>query len=540
MLMLIDGLILFSMGHGFSFFDDDWIFVTHDYGGGLHSLLIAHNGNISVFPILVYKVLFRLVGLDHYAVYRLVVIVLHLICAGLILVLASRRIPRVPALAATTLILFLGTAWEDLLWAFQVGYFLSIVGGLATWLLLERRDRLGDVAAMLCLTVCAGSSSLGIAMMAGVGVELSWRRDDRRRLWIVIVPAVLYALWYLGYGESQVTESSLIATPGYVVELIAAAFGGLIGRGLEWGRPLALIGLLVLLRRLVRPLPVSPRLAGLLATGIVLWAITAAARSTISPPGSSRYIYLGAVVIVLIGVELLRGVAITPRAIALTAVLIAFSAVTGLTVMHDNAIGRRENAETVTAELGALELAAPHAPAHYGLDAKRAPGLLAGPYLRAVREMGSSPADTTSEILAAEPESRAAADRVLLALETPTLRPLGTTRSSALTPAPTVTSVSRATRARHAECVQLTPRAGGAMSLTLSLPGGGVLMRDEGSGRATLALRRFSEAFRPLPGVVAAHSQRVLSLPSDDDVAQVPWRLRLASVSRLSVCGLPA
>lgn len=207
MLMLIDGLILFSMGHGFSFFDDDWIFVTHDYGGGLHSLLIAHNGNISVFPILVYKVLFRLVGLDHYAVYRLVVIVLHLICAGLILVLASRRIPRVPALAATTLILFLGTAWEDLLWAFQVGYFLSIVGGLATWLLLERRDRLGDVAAMLCLTVCAGSSSLGIAMMAGVGVELLWRRDDRRRLWIVIVPAVLYALWYLGYGESQVTES---------------------------------------------------------------------------------------------------------------------------------------------------------------------------------------------------------------------------------------------------------------------------------------------------------------------------------------------
>jgi hypothetical protein len=538
-LMLIEGLILFYAGHGFSFFDDDWIFVTHDYGGGLHSLLIAHNGNISVFPLLVYKALFRLVGLRHYAVYRLVVIVLHLICAGLIFALAARRIPRVPALLATALILFLGAAWEDLLWAFQVGYFLSIVGGLATWLLLEREDGLGDIAAMLCLTLAAGSSSLGIAMMVGVGVELLWRGGERRRLWIVLVPALLYALWYLGYGESQVTDSSLIATPRYVLELIAAAFGGLIGRGLEWGRPLALVGLLVLLRRLVRPLPVSPRLAGLLATGIALWMITAAARSTISPPGSSRYIYLGAVVIVLVGVELLRGVTITPRAIWLAAVLIACSAITGLTVMHENAIGRRENAETVTAELGALELAAAHAPAHYELDAQRAPGLLAGPYLRAVREMGSSPADTPSEIRAAEPEARAAADRILLALETPALRALGRARLSALTPAPTVTSVNRAARARHAECIQLTPHAGGAMSLTLILPRGGVLIRDEGPARTTLALERFGEIFRALPGVLAAHRQGVLALPADSALARMPWQLRLASASRLSLCGLP-
>ena len=48
-------------------------------------------------------------------------------------------------------------------------------------------------------------------------------------------------------------------------------------------------------------------IGGLLATGAALWIVTATARSTISPPETSRYTYLGAVVIVLVGVELLRG-----------------------------------------------------------------------------------------------------------------------------------------------------------------------------------------------------------------------------------------
>ena len=45
-----------------SFFYDEWDFVTNDYGGGLHTLLLAHVGNISVFPVAVYKVLFHVAG----------------------------------------------------------------------------------------------------------------------------------------------------------------------------------------------------------------------------------------------------------------------------------------------------------------------------------------------------------------------------------------------------------------------------------------------------------------------------------------------
>ena len=316
------------------------------------------------------------------------------------------------------MILFLGAAWEDLLWAFQVGYMLSITGGLAAWVLLEREGRWSEIAAMLCLIVAAGSSSLGIPLMIGVAVELAWQRRWRAG-WIVIIPAVLYGIWYLTNGESQITANGLINAPGFAADLAAAAFGGLVGRGLDWGRPLAVVGLFVVLCRLARPRPVSARLAGLLATGLALWAVTAAARSTISTPETSRYIYLGAVVIVLVGVELLREVTITPRATALAALLVAVCAITGLTVMHAGAMGLRATSKTVTAELGALELAAAHAPPDYRPDPQRAPNVVAGPYLHTVRAIGSSPADTPAAIAAADPTSRAAADAVLMALDDP-------------------------------------------------------------------------------------------------------------------------
>jgi hypothetical protein len=534
-LMLIAGVLLLYMGRGLTFFYDDWDFVTHDYGGGIHSLLAAHVGNISVFPVAVYKVLFHLVGLNHYAVFRLVVIGLHLLCGALVFVLAARRIPRVPALLAAALILFLGAAWEDLLWAFQVGYMLSVVGGLAAWVLLERKGRCGEIAAMLCVLVAAGSSSLGIAVMVGVAVELAWARRWRSA-WIVLIPAFLYLLWYLGYGESQLTENGLINAPGFAEDLAAAAFGGLVGRALEWGRPLALLGVLVLLRRLIRPLPVSARLAGLLATGLSLWAVTAVARSTISQPEASRYVYLGAVVIVLTGVELLREVTITPRSTVLATLLVAVCALTGFTALHAGSVGLRSTSKTVTAELGALELAAAYAPPTYQPDSQRAPQIMAGPYLHTVRAIGSSPADTPAEIVAADPASRAAADAVLVTLGIPRLTPLGRTKPSSLAPAPAVSGLESARQVQHGACMDLTPLPSVTMSATLILPSGGVAIIDHGGAPVSLGYRRFGESFDPSSALVMPHSQAELSFMSDS--AAVPWQLQVNSTSALAICGL--
>jgi hypothetical protein len=535
MLMLVAGGLLLYMGRGLTFFYDDWNFVTEDFGGGFHSLMKAHVGNISVFPIAMYKVLFHLVGLNHYAVFRLVVVVLHLFCGGLIFVLASRRIPRVSALLATALILFLGAAWEDLLWGFQVGYMLSIAGGLATWVLLERRDRLGDVAATACLMISAGSSSLGIAMMVGVAVELLWRQRDRRRIWIVLIPAALYALWYLGYGESQVTENSLIAAPGFFLDLIAAAFGGLIGRGLEWGRPLALAGLLVLLWYLARPRLVSARLAGLLAAGITLWAITAAARSTTSAPESSRYIYLGAVVIVLVGVELLRGVTISTRAVGVATALVAFAAASGLAVLRDGANGRRENATAVRAELGALEIAAAYVPPSYQPESTLAPQITAGPYLHTVRAIGSTPADTPAEVVASEPVVRTEVDEDLIKLEGSGALASASSRTHVSSYHPLIANVGGSQPVRSAHCWETTAVGPGDYTEFLDPPAG--LLIHATTQAVQVVVRRFSP---PLGGVtlgaVSPEQAAIVKFPVD--ASGRPWFVRLSSGAPTEVCGV--
>ena len=536
-LLVASGLMLLWMGRGLSFFFDDWDFVTHDYGGGLHSLLAAHVGNISIFPVAVYKILFHVVGLDHYVAFRLVVIALHLLCGALVYVLAARRIRPAAALLAAALILFLGAAWEDLLWGFQVGYLLSAAGGLAAWVLLDDRRRRGSLlAAMLCLVVAVGSSSLGIAIMVGIAIELAWRRRWRDG-WVVVVPALLYALWYLGYGESQVTSASLIHAPGFAEDLAAAAFGGLAGRGLDWGRPLALLGLLVLLRRLSRPLSVSPRLAGLLATAFALWTVTAVARSTISQPEASRYVYLGAIVVVLTGVELLRDVEITWLATALASAVVAGCAVTGLTALHEGSANLRSMSRTVTAELGALELARAYAPAGYQPDAHLAPQIMAGPYLHTVRAIGSSPADTPAEIAGADPGSRAAADGVLMALEGPRLVAAELGHSSGAH-APTVVALASGRQVPNGDCVELVPDPGATMTGVVSLPQRGVVLANRGASAAGVGVRRFGDGFMPIAGTLGAHAVARLALAPD--TARHPWQLQLLSPARVLVCGRSA
>jgi hypothetical protein len=541
-LLAVSGALLMYMGRGLTFFYDEWEWILNDYGGGVHWMLLAHVGNISFWPAAIYKVWFHLIGLNHYAVFRLQVVVLHLICGTLVYVMAARRIPRLPALLAATLILFLGAAWEDLLWGFQVGYLLSVSGGLAALVLLEGKPRPGrDLAAMSCLVISAGSSSLGVPIMVGVAVELVRTQAGRRRLWVVLVPAALYALWYLTHGTNQVTEESLIKAPGFAEDLAAAAFGGLVGRGLEWGRPLAVAGVLVLLYGLVRRPPLTPRLGGLLAAAIGLWAVIAAARSTISIPEESRYIYLGAVLIVLVGVELLRGVTIPPRASALATVIVAGCVLTGLTLLHIGATRLRPVSKTVTAELGALEVAAAYAPPEYRPDPMHAPPVFAGLYLHTVHSIGSTPADTPAQILASEAPARAAAEAVVLALETPRLRPLASLPlAPAPAPAPALASVERAVRAPRAGCVHLTPQPGGPMNATLILPASGVAIRDEGPAPTSFALKRFGEAFVSPPIHIAPRSAGVLSMPVDPDDARVPWQLQVVSRSPLTLCGVSA
>jgi len=227
-LLLLAGALILYAGRHLTFFYDEWNFILDRRGGSVDTYLGAHNGHPVLFAVIVYKLLFATVGLSHYTPYRVVTVALHLLCAALLYALVRRRLGPWLALAPTTLLLFMGTAYEDLLWPFQIGLLASVAGGLGALLCLERRDRRGDVAAAALLLWSLTGSAVGVPFLVACAVTLIAQRGAWSRLWVVAAPAAIFALWYLGWGVSeQITSDGVLGAPRYVADAAAGALAGI-------------------------------------------------------------------------------------------------------------------------------------------------------------------------------------------------------------------------------------------------------------------------------------------------------------------------
>ena len=164
--------MLLYLGRTTSFFYDEWDWVLGRREWDLDALLAPHNEHLSLAPVLVFKALFSTVGTDSYVPYRVAGLVVHCGVAVLLFAYARRRVGDLLALGAAATILFLGTAWQDVLWPFQMGYLGSLAAGIGALLALDREDRRGDVTAAALLAVALASSSLGIPLLLAVAVEV--------------------------------------------------------------------------------------------------------------------------------------------------------------------------------------------------------------------------------------------------------------------------------------------------------------------------------------------------------------------------------
>jgi hypothetical protein len=527
--MALSAAVLLYAGRRLGFFYDEWSFVIGRYQSGVSTFLDPHNEHLSLIPVAVYKVLFATVGLHPYWVYRAVLVAVHLSIAGLLFALARRRIGDAPAVVVTVLVLFLGKAWEDLLWPFQIGYLASIAGGLGSLLALERGDRSGDVVAGALLGVALASSSLGIPLAAGIAAEIAWTRRWRR-LGVVVVPLALYGLWYLGYGVSDLKADNIIPAADFALDAAAGAMGALAGQGLEWGRPLlvgalALLGLHLASRRVV-----TARLVGVLVAAASFWWLTGVARNGVAAPDAPRYLYPGAVLIVLAGCELARGAVPAPRQLGVMAAIAALAVALGASDLRAGARMLRSTSDIVRAELGAVDLlGSGRIDPAYQIDAKLAPQLTARSYLAAEAAIGGTAGYTPAQLPSAGGDARGQADRVLIDAGAARLAPTTT----APVTAPPVVEAGRPVTRRSA-C--LVFRASGtAVDLGLRR-GTGVRIRA-GAAPVQVQVRRFLEAFQASPiGAVPAHAQRVL-VPSVDR-SGAPWHVRLLTTAAVTVCGI--
>jgi hypothetical protein len=484
-------------------------------------LLAPFNGHLQVGGRFIYETVFATIG-AHYTAFVLVNGLAICTSAGLLFVFARRRVGDVAALAPCLLILFLGIAREQFLWPFDLHTSVALAAGLGGMLSLERGDRRGDIIACLLLVCSVSMIEVGLAFVAGAALSIAFGAARWRRAWIVVVPVVLYALWWLWaqqFGQAETDLSNVVQVPKTAFDSIAVVLGSLTGTNsalassfatevTTLGRVLAVLALIALAARIFR---------GGLPRTFWVWLTAAAAYWTLlavgdRAPQSTRYLLVSAVLVLLIAVECFpRPLSNRVGAVLVVLALLPLPANVGAMFADKDANVLRTDIPKSRAEFAMLELAADRVDPAYVVSADPwvsdvGGGLFqaipAGAYLDSASENGSI-AFTLSELREQPEEVRVIADAALAGS-------LGLQLRAASPPAAGL------------KCRTTSPPAAGPA--VVPLRAGTTLLRVNGAGTPLIGLRRFAGSG---PGVPVARLQAgswgSLQLPTD--AVPEPWRL---------------
>ena len=122
---------LLYLGRGVTFFQDEWRFVdVAGPFGTLEDVFGPQNEHWSTLPFLLYRSIFNVVGLSTYLPYLAVLLALHVTAAAALFVLLFRRNGPLVAIGGALLALWVGTGYQNLFWAFQIGFVGSTAAGL--------------------------------------------------------------------------------------------------------------------------------------------------------------------------------------------------------------------------------------------------------------------------------------------------------------------------------------------------------------------------------------------------------------------------
>ncbi len=284
------------------FYLDEWDFLANRTGGSMEDLFRAHNEHWVTLPVLVYRGMWWVFGLNSYRPYQLLIVLLHLGAALLVRTVMRRAGVRPwTATIVASAFVFFGSGYQNIVLPFQITLVGSLVFGLVQLLLanhdgpIDRRDFFG-LAAGLAALMCSG---VGVSMVIAVGCAVLLARGWRLALLHTVPLGAAYLLWYrwighVGYNGRRAHAHQVVS---FVQTMLTASF-----RAMGDGRVLAFVLVAMLVVGLVvawRPLSWTDfrcRAAmpiGLLLGAVSLMAITGLGRAGMhSFQEKSRYLHL--------------------------------------------------------------------------------------------------------------------------------------------------------------------------------------------------------------------------------------------------------
>ena len=317
--------LLVRLGLGLTFFADEWAVIA-ERAVTVQDLVRPFNEHWLALTIVLYRVMLGLFGMDTYVPYLVLLAILHGGVALLVYGLVRRRTLPVVAVGITLIVLLFGSGFENLFWGIQIGFVGATALGFGALLLLDDlptlpgRGRAAAATGLLILAVM--TSGYGLFMLGLVGLDVLL--DRRRRRWVMplLIPAAIYALWYLTLGRSGIathgnpfTAETLAALPQFITDGMATALGAAAGGGALVGRILsvALVAWIVYLAARRRSIP-RRALACLLAIAVE-YMIVGIVRVQLEVDASlyTRYAYLSGI-LALIGASSLIGRPAIPAA----------------------------------------------------------------------------------------------------------------------------------------------------------------------------------------------------------------------------------
>jgi len=535
---------LLYIGRGMSFGGDDLYYymewVVHAGGStvvnhGLEYFFAPANGHLQTVGKVIYRLLFGIFGAD-YDAFRVVDVLGILAVAAVFYLLAARRLGPLLPLAPTILILFLGYAWELSLWAFDMHTVYSLAFGLGALLALEREDRRGDVAASVLLVLSVFTIELGLAFVVGAIVLVGQRSRWRSRAWIVLVPIVLYAIWWVWarqFGFSTFDLHNLRLLPPDIADALGSVFGSILGLNptgpeiapeatatTSAGMVAAGFAVAGLALRLGRG-AVPPTLWAFLAVALAYWTMIALGGRL---PDSSRYVMPGTVMVLLVAADALAGRRFPPLAVAGAFVLLAVVLPPNIAKFYDGRHKQLIGAQAGRTEFAMMELAGSRISPSYSppldeevvkLGGSFGPALIPREYFSAARRYGS----------------------LAYSLEQVREDPIGFRQmaDAALADAIRLRPRLAAAPAGAGGCEDYDPPAPGTLGY-LPLPKTGLLLRARGGQPVEIRVSRFAkdgggfEVGQLRPG-------RWAILRPGADPAPDPWRLLMGGPLRVCPAG---